>query len=437
MSPNHTGTHVRDKSSLNGPSLLASASNRDTTPPVRDSGTPTPSHLDASDMDQAPSAVGRFLGRFRRPATPTASVDINNRDLELTQDDFSFLADVPAIAPQASIGGDLLSLDNDSRPSDQMASLEAMLNSKATPLPSRLTPPPRMSVARGNSGGQKGVSAAASKTNSVIDLFGDLDLTGNADSNQLLKPNDVNVGSSIGFNVFATASTTPGLHPGIASQSTTIPIIQGQSKSPVFGDPAPLDDDGFGDFGTPVAAAQTNSTLGFDDFGDFEQFQNQQTPGQQQAFLGLTAKPSAPHNSAYAVPSMSSQSASKGQSKSSPLRLDHSSTARLVSNAAQSPTQWPAPKSPSIPALPPPIPAPSRQTAVSSNSASSSRAGTPLNFDFLAAGPSMLAPPRANALSPANSLLGAADRGKHSPATPSLSNGQGLTASDLSFFDSL
>lgn len=439
MSPNHTGTHIRDKSSVNVPSLSASVSNRDTTPPVRTSGTPTPSDMAASDTDhQAPSAVGRFLGRFRRPAAAAASVDVNNRDLELTQDDFSFLADVPAIAPQANTGGDLLSLDNDNMPSDQMASLEAMLNSKATPLPSKLTPPPRMSMSRGNSGIQKVISASTSKANSAIDLFGDLDLmgSGSVDSNQLLRPNSVNAGSS-GSDPFATMSTAPAQHPGLASQSTNPPIIQGQSKSPLFGEPAPQDDDGFGDFGPPVAAAQTNSTLGFDDFGDFEQFQNQPTSGQQQAFSGLAAKPPAHHNSAYAVPSSLGQSTGKGQSKSSPLRLDHSSTARLVSNAAQTPKQWPAPKSPSIPALPPPIPGPSRPTAVSSNSASSSRAGTPLNFDFLAAGPSTLAPSRANALSPANSLLGAVDGGKHSPATPSLSKGQGLTASDLSFFDSL
>lgn len=437
MTPTHTGTHVKDKASVNGGPSSVSAPNRNTAPPLRSSATPTPSEFDSSDTDPAPSAVGRFLGRFRRPATATASVDISNRDLELTQDDFSFLADVPSMAPKADIGGDLLSLDNDDRPSEQMAGLEAMLNSKATAMPSRLTPPPRLSATRGTSSGQKGMTASTGKSSSVIDLFGDLDLTESMAPKQVTRP-DAGGASSFGFDAFTTTSGPPIPQPGHGSHPTTVPKLQVQSQSPSVGNPALPDDDGFGDFGIPSASAQTTNTMDFDDFGDFEQFQNQHTSRGQNTFPGSIAKPAAKQNDPYAPPTSLHHPADKGQSQPSPLRLDHSSAARLVSNAAQSPSQWPAPKSPSIPALPPPIPAPAaRQASAASNSASSSRAGTPLNFDFLAAAPSMLAPPRASTASPTNSLLGAMNTGNRPQATPPLSKGQGLSASDLSFFDSL
>lgn len=437
MSPNHTGAQVKDKASGSGHSSSTSISTRNDVPPMRPPGTSTLAEMQTSDVDPAPSAVGRFFGRFRRTPNTVPSVDISNRDSELTQDDFSFLADVPSMAPKLDIGADLLSLDNDQRPSEQMTSLEAVLNSNAMPLPSKLAPPPRLSASRGHSSRQHGLTAFNSKASSVIDLFGDLDLTGSPTPDQSPLP-AADVSSSSGFDVFATTFPPPATSPSLNIQQQSVPRLQVSSANSLAGNPGTIDNDGFDDFGIPIAAAQANSTSDFDDFGDFKQFSTQPMSDQQHAFRDPSGKPSVQTNKAHAHPTASRHASIMEQPRSSPLRLDHSSTARLVSNAAQSPSQWPVSKSPSIPSLPPPIPPPTvRQPAVMTNSASSSRAGTPLNFDFLASGPSMLAPSRVHAASPANPVLGGVNVASRPESTPPLSKGNGLSASDLSFFDGL
>jgi hypothetical protein len=368
----------------------------------------------------------------------TASVDISNKDLELSQDDFSFLADVPALPTKANAGTvDLLSLD-DARPAEQMASLEAMLNSTPLPLPPQLNPPPRPVASRGNSTVPQRLSVAsnaplqsASKSTSMADLFGDLDLG----SAMAPKPSPSSP-SGFGFDAFTNASNPPAAQQNQPAQATMLPnplSARIESVHTGFDMMALSRDNVFGDFN---AQSQTKTSSTFDDFGDFEEFPANFNAKQENVFARHTASPSISHGAKATFPPQRGVPLMTDRMQASPSRLDHSSAAKLVQTAAQNPNKWPASISPSIPALPPPTAANIRKPASVPAPPLGSRTGTPLNFDFLAAGPVMVAPPRSNNASPAISLLATSDTGSRSH-TPHLSKGQGLSASDLSFFDSL
>lgn len=439
LSPNPTGTPTDHQSRMSMQLASAPTSSRSTPPPIRSADSQTPSDHDAGILDPAPSAVGRFLGRFRRPKTVTPSVDISNKDLELSQDDFSFLADVPALPTKANTHNvDLLALDN-TKPSGEMTSLEAMLNS--TPLPSapHLNPPPRPAAHRGSSSAHRLPTAtnthsqSTSKSNSMIDLFGDLDL-GNATSAKPTPP----VSSGLGIDPFKGSSIPPRSPVDHAFRPSAMMMPQPLSvpadlTNSVFGMATSAEDDGFGDFGEQ---SQTKPNQTFDDFGDFEAFSTDSTAKPKDAFTLLSAPPSIPQGrKATAVPQFDS-ALQTGRVQASPSRLDHSSTARLVQTAAQQSSQWPASVSPSIPALPPPTSSIRQSAPIPPPPTSGSRKGTPLNFDFLGTAPAVVAPSRSHTASPAPPLLATSDPASRSQ-TPQLSKGQGLSASDLSFFDSL
>lgn len=399
---------------------------------------------DVTNSEAQPSAVGRFLGKLRRTRPQSPSVDINNKDMDLTPDDFSFLAEVPSLAPKPDPAfGDLLSMNGDGRPSEQLSSLEAMLNhSNPMPLPSKLAPPPRLSVSRGNSSqSSTGAVFPISKSSSMLDLFGDLDLhTTAASSSQPLH--------STGMSSYRSPSTTnQPANVAIHRKSQFRPIppplppAQPADHSPLF-HPVPLvkatsfEEDGFGDFAASSYAAPSNAAAGalaFDEFGDFENFNTVPAKPNSQRF---PPQPSSSNRSVQDLYSSSSNKVSTWPGQSTPSRLDHTPAAQLVSEAARSTRPWPAPPSPSVPALPPPIPSRNMTTfpnisLAPPRSASSSRASTPLNFDFLGGDTSALPPGR---LDP--SLMSPATNNTIPTATQ-LSKGQGLTASDISFFDSL
>ncbi|KAJ9125299.1 hypothetical protein QFC22_000255 [Naganishia vaughanmartiniae] len=407
--------------------------------PGKTNPTPQP---EADTPDAHPSAVGRFFGKLRRTRPQSPSVDINNKDMELTQDDFSFLAEVPSLAPKPDQAfGDLLSLNGDGRPSEQLSSLEAMLNSKPMPLPSKLEPPHRPSALRGSSTHSAGAAVPVSKSSSMMDLFGDLDLNATAASSSIAHP-------PAGISPFGTSFTTnQATNAAIQSPYQSPPIPPPLPRAGPVGNsaalnPAPLvkattfDSDGFGDFAASSHGAAPKATAGaqsFDDFGDFEQFAT------------VPAKPSSQTYSAQRSPSNASthdfnpyftNRVSTRPVKSVSSRLDHTPTAHLVSEAARNTRHWPAPPSPSVPALPPPTSSrnmttfPSAQLAAPT-SASSSRASTPLNFDFLSGDPPTLSSARGDPSSKQSAII------NNIQPLSQLSKGQGLTASDLSFFDSL
>lgn len=437
LSPNPTG--LSDNQSRKSVQLASiPTSSRSTPPPVRSADTQTPSEHN-EDTFEAPSAVGRFLGRFRRPKPVTPSVDVSNKDLELSQDDFSFLADVPALSNKANTHDvDLLSLD-DSNPSGQMASLEATLNSTSLPLAPHLMPPPRPTAFRESSSALQALpkpsmaqSQPASKSNSMIDLFGDLDFGGTT-SPKATPP----VSNGLEIDSFVRASTPPAAQVRKAFRPSSVVLPQpvsvtASSTNPVFGMSASSEDDGFGNFN---AQSQAKSNHTFDDFGDFEEFSTDSSAKRNDAFALPAAAPPISHAmNAIGFPQIDNTLQTRSAQVSS-SRLDHSSTAKLVQTAAQQTSQWPAAVSPSIPALPPPTSA-RQPAAIPPPPTSGYRKGTPLNFDFLGAGPSSVDPPRSTIASPAPPLLASSNTASRSQ-TPQLSKGQGLTASDLSFFDSL
>ncbi|KAJ9108944.1 hypothetical protein QFC21_000266 [Naganishia friedmannii] len=414
------------------------------TNPANPNPSPQP---DATVPDAQPSAVGRFLGKLRRTRPQSSSVDVDNKDMQLTQDDFSFLTEVPSLAPRPDPAfEDLLSLNGDGRPSETISSLEAMLNSKPMPLPSKLALTPRPSVPRGSSSPSANVAVPPlSKSSSMMNLFGDLDL--NATSASSSKP-----WPSTGVSSFEAPSPTnqpinATTHRSFLSPPIPPPLPQAGpvGHSTTF-DPVSLtkaltiEDDGFGDFAATSLGATPNATSAapaFDDFGDFEQFDtvpvrpNSQTFPVQSSLSTWNPQGSMAEYNPY---SSSRVLAKSGRPSSS--RLDHTSTAQLVSEAARNTRQWPAPPSPSVPALPPPTS--SRNTTIFPNailaapaSASSSRASTPLNFDFLTSDPPVSSSARVEQPSTSPAII--------NTIQPSfqMSKGQGLTASDLSFFDSL
>ncbi|KAJ9104805.1 hypothetical protein QFC19_003946 [Naganishia cerealis] len=422
------------------------------TPPAGHSTPPLPSNvstpslnlpieIDTSNPDTGSSAVGRFFGKLRRTRPQSPSVDISNKDLELTQDDFSFLAEVPSLAHKADPAfGDLLSLDGSAKSSEQISSLEAMLNSKPMPLPSQLAPPPRPSTSRGavNHSVNEAVPSP-SKPSSLMDLFGDLDLNATASSSKPAPSGNV--------PSFAYPSTSnPSAGALVQRPIQSPPISLPRHETPALGNSIAfdmVDADGFGNFAAASHGSNGSrpniaaTAAEFDEFGDFEQFDMIPSKTITQALP--TKSSSSTWNAQGFEPDRGLYSSKRSIVKSEqppPTRLDQTSAAQLVSEAARNTSQWPAPPSPNVPALPPPTS--SRNGAnfphiglAPPASASSSRASTPLNFDFLNADPPALPPPRVN--SPAKPL------GTMNPTRPvsQLSKGQGLTASDLSFFDSL
>lgn len=387
--------------------------------------------------EPAPGAVGRFFGRFRRPRASTPSVDVNNQDLELTKDDFSFLDQVPTaspVAPKEPGIGDLLSMNGPGGRSEQMASLESMLSSKPVALPSRLAPPPISK--RTSSAASIPKLGASSRSSSHVDMFGDLDLSSPSPPITAAKPTTASNGL---FELMASGSSTPQSAKPTAMPKDFdffgIPPAAGPSKPappPVSTfvahaapPPIPEDDDDFGDFGQTFvsAPAQGNQTdASFDDFGDFGGFD---APAPNKPSQPAIVQPR-PQSSTMDLSFFDTTQATRS---TRPPEMNfgftdttaHAATQNLVQKAAERRGRWPAPPSPVPDALSPPPGSNSFFPRVDSPNTSQ------LNASTLLSGP----PRPAVATTP-----------NHSVATPFMSTTTKdkratLSAQDLSFFDSL
>ncbi|WWC71901.1 uncharacterized protein I206_105860 [Kwoniella pini CBS 10737] len=350
-----------------------------------------------------PSAVSRFFGRLSRnkSTTPAHYDDEHDKDLQLSPDDFSFLSEVPSLStppPEKGVG-DLLALE--AGRGEDIASLESLLNSKVTPLPKPLAPPPKGSAPigyRSNSG--KFVARMTPSAPTNLDLLGDLNFDGPADSELATTnvqspitqfpshvpspasntwddflsldagpsqnrresvPSNVRspVTSVIASPLVPSRSGTPGvsLSPPPPLSQSTLPALSSFTKpfpaASTQADTGRIDSD---DFGTPRHA----STSTFDDFGDFSAFNaesnsshsTQPIMSEQTSYTCNLETPSKPPAMVAPGPA---HALSTPVNHTKPGSLDHTPTLQLLSGASASKgKRWPAPPSPVAPILAPP-----------------------------------------------------------------------------------
>lgn len=155
-----------------------------TVPPTDDTGY---SQTNAAHT-AGPSVVSRFFGRLARKPSMQRTPSLDAQDLELSADDFSYLAEVPSITsppPERGVG-DLLSME--SGRAEEIASLESMLSSRPTSIPKPLGPAPRgpsaPSFSRTGSSSSAGSGRFIPKMKASgatdMDLLGGLDFDGTA-----------------------------------------------------------------------------------------------------------------------------------------------------------------------------------------------------------------------------------------------------------------
>ena len=441
---------------------------------------------------------GRLSRKLPNQPGPTKG-EVDAKDLELSADDFSYLSEVPSMSsPTLGAGSDvndLLSVE--SGRTEQMASLESMLASKPANLPSALAPPPRGPTAptysRSTSTTSNG-SAFVAKTKEPerkangMDLLGGLDFGSESDSVPAPAQNDTssNAQTSMWDDFLAPAKPTAPQKPQGISQ----PVMQasgaaapdGPSRSLALSPPitasaprptrpastvpmdpphvaqakalppslhttrpstsAPDEFDDFNDFGTPQKAFAPGST--FDDFGDFSSTDDQAPT---QSIASSSGRPNIGnmHNGGNVA-----------VTQTQTRRLDHTRTTSLVSGAsAMGGQRWPAPLSPVASVLSPP--------PRKADSAGATNSGQTLGFPFLSPPPP---PPSRRSGTPKMDLMGGDTSETSAPPsrppqtvsqpqsnmagslgspmanlapTPKAVSGSkgGLSAQDLSFFDSL
>ena len=331
-----------------------------------------PAVTSAEPAVPAQSAVGRFFGRLSRRPTSQLTADDDDKDFALSADDFSFLDQVPSITQsqgQDRNVGDLLAFEGGR--TESMASLESMLNSKAIPLPAPLAPPPLWSRSSSYAGpsyqkpkemdflegldfdndmGSSSLrpSQAAQPASSVTPASNwDQLLTSSAHTSVPTSaipmiPSDVSYRSFTPPIMPSALSPAPGIRPQPATAS---PAAEPSYRPPVSEyTPAPAlsnDFDDFADFApAPVASIKTND---FDDFGDFGDFS--------------TPPPAAAQSNTYSTPIHAASTLKAPPSTGHVKRssLDHTPTLNLMNDAsAVKGKRWPAPPSPLAPQLDPP-----------------------------------------------------------------------------------
>ncbi|OCF40794.1 hypothetical protein I317_05406 [Kwoniella heveanensis CBS 569] len=288
--------------------------------------TPSTSLPQAPPVQPAPSAVSRFFGRLSRKqssSAPTSGVDAKE-DLELSADDISYLSEVPSMSqppPEKGVG-DLLALEPGR--TEQIASLESLLSSKAAPLPKPLAPPPKgpagAPVSNGRSSSGRFVARMKAPAPTDMDLLGDLDMSSSSSvstvsaqssvqQQQVSSPSVASPSSTSAWDDFLALdqsatpparSTPPVLPHAPVTPVSAAPLVPSRSGTPAVSispppppapatiptmssilsvpatpvnkarPPASADFGDFDDFGTPQHA----STSTFDDFGDFSAFES-------------------------------------------------------------------------------------------------------------------------------------------------------------------
>lgn len=442
----------------------------------------------------APSGVSRFWGRLGRkqPAAQQVSTGtVDTKDLEISADDFSFLAEIPSMGGQDHHAvGDLLSMEPGR--TEDVASLESMLSSKPSPLPAPLAPPPRVApIPRvPSAGGGRFVAKMKSPASNDMDLLGGLDFNESPSSTpppslQKSTPPPQTTSSSMWDDLLAPSSSAPPSKPatpapafnlaapaplaivqsGSSSSSTQMPPALSPPPLPSLAPPpitlspaiqAPPFMRNHTPISQPISPIPSQSTskppssslqqhpiplTSTEPFEDFEDFGTPQKASVAQFddfdFTGFTS-PAAKRNAS------ASTSSATHTSRSS---LDHTSTMSLVSGASASKgTRWPAPPSPVGPILePPPRAAPSSgfpflsPPPPPSRPASSTGRGVDLLGEQGEGGGAQTVPTRPRGPSPlAPPSVGGGGSGQKSLSPLGGVSGQkGLSASDLSFFDSL
>lgn len=420
----------------------------------------------------AQSAVGRFFGRLARRPTSQPAPDDDDKDFALSADDFSFLDQVPSITHgQERNVGDLLAFEGGR--TESMASLESMLNSKATPLPAPLAPPPLWSRSSSSAGPSyqkpkemdflegldfdNDISSSSLRPSQAAQPASSATSASNWD--QLLSSSTHTSVPSSAIPMFSAEvphrSFTPPITPSALSPTPSI-LPKPVSYSPAAGSsyrpsvsqhtqaPAPTNDfDDFADFGSAPAAAKMDD---FDDFGDFGDFS--------------TPPPSVARPNTYLTPVQATSTLKAPPSTGHAKRasLDHTLTLNLMNDAsAVKGKRWPAPPSPLAPQLDPPPKAANSSAAfpfISPPPDGRSNSGFGDLLDDVTKSTSTIqsSPPN-RTLSPPITMSAAmaptrtaspltrpptnAPPGTAALAKPAQPGQSGLSAQDLSFFDSL
>ena len=367
---------------LPGPSPSSSTAARPPPSVKDDRGQQTASGtIGGQGQPGGPSAVSRFFGRLQRKTSAQRVHSVDAHDLELSADDFSFLAEVPSLSnppPEKGIG-DLLSME--SGRSEEIASLESMLASKPTALPAPLAPPPKglKAPSYSRTPSSSSVGSARFVPRMKVPAATDIDLLSGLefddDTAQLATsspaaavsfvspPNAMTTSSpsnatSSAWEDFLASSQPPSLAPAqIGSNSPGRRTISDKPKAlPAtrperVSRPAPLpvmETATFDDFDTPQAI----STTTFDDFGDFSDF------SLDTSLAGTTNTINNPFpriiNANRPAQNPISHPVSRMPSNKPPP-LDHTPTKALLNEAsAVKGRRWPAPPSPVAPNLDPP-----------------------------------------------------------------------------------
>lgn len=437
-----------------------------------------------------PSRMSRFFGRFRKGDADANETALDAKDLELNDDDFGYLGEVPSLPGQARQTpdvGDLLSIPGQAPPPAAQG-LQEMLGNGRPPATEALQPAPR--AASGPAWSKYGAQAQPSGRFVAKMKSGppEMDLLGGMDSEEPSGSRAPAGGGGL-WDAFMDEPST---------SSTTAQAKQQQPSASSIDDFADFDD--FAAPPPPAAAPAKHApapSASFDDFGDFD------------SFASAPAAP-APRKARQVESTLVQERIPFGQSFASPTpppkinhakkpSLDHDHTRTLLNDAeAVKGKRWPAPPSPGVPALEPPPKAPASSGfpfLVPPPPAPTSRPGSTLGrkADFFgsddmdglvsppqasnaavsaaplsytsgvgALAPPMslsgsqsslgsagvsrvtspplpLVPPSGSTLQPARmaSPLSAAQGKPAAPSAASTGGNKGLSAQDLSFFDSL
>lgn len=289
----------------------------------------------------AASARG-FFGRFRRGRAASPAVEVNvDKEVELSANDLSYLAEVPSIqarptAPNRGID-DLLSLDDVPAPrASKPATLEQVLSSTSQSgslgrMP-RTTSMPRASPA----------AAPPTKKASPFDGLMDLDFSPSASPTPTPAPAAAASSSSKASDAFGDSFWNASPLPPSKAATT---FASGPSRPPppqantasLFDDD---DDDGFGDFATSQSAPQTSAKQSSSAF-DFSAFES--------AAPVIYAQPSPQASDPFG-------DFSAFESAAPTLASNHTQgpASQLVIDAAAKSGRWPSPHSPIPELLPPP-----------------------------------------------------------------------------------
>ena len=313
-----------------------------------------------------PSAVSRFFGRLgRRQSTQAAEAsDANDpKDLELGADDFSFLQEVPSLAPVDKTQGDLLGIETGR--TEAIASLESMISSKPVALPKPLAPPPAgpslsSPVTRiGSSHSMRPPTRQASDMDLLSGVFGETTApsAGNATAAAAAPAQN----GVIGWDDFMgpVAAISPISPPPLTSNPPPLRTFSSPpppavpTKSPPRAPPLGSSFGDFDDFATPQPASIAKFGGGanddFDDFGEFSDFAPAPAPAP-----AISAPTPLRQVSQDRVP-FAFQTPSSSQTHAPRSSLDHTPALKLLNSVnAVKGQRWPAPPSPDVPILSPP-----------------------------------------------------------------------------------